>query len=69
MFIREAVGVVKAFTDCLEANQEEPKPQTQCVLPGCENLTAHNGGYCCAEHCKQHREMRKERDNENKDSS
>ena len=28
----------------------------ECLLPGCNNLTKHNGGYCCAEHCKQDRE-------------
>lgn len=25
----------------------------ECLLPKCNNLTTHNGGYCCAEHCKQ----------------
>jgi hypothetical protein len=35
------------------------KKERQCVLPGCEEMTGHNGGYCCAEHCKQHREMQK----------
>ena len=27
----------------------------KCNLPSCDKLTYHNGGYCCAEHCKQHR--------------
>ena len=27
----------------------------KCALPGCETLTPHHGGYCCAEHCKKHR--------------
>lgn len=31
------------------------KEPTICKLPSCENLTTHNGGYCCAEHCKEHR--------------
>jgi hypothetical protein len=30
----------------------------KCALPGCDKPTTHNGGYCCAEHCKQHREMK-----------
>ncbi len=30
----------------------------KCKLPGCDKTTTHNGGYCCAEHCKQHREMK-----------
>ena len=29
--------------------------ETVCALPGCEEMTSHNGGYCCAEHCKEHR--------------
>ena len=31
----------------------------KCTLPGCEEITAHNGGYCCANHCKQHRNINK----------
>ncbi len=34
------------------------KPFKPCLLPGCKNKTTHNGGYCCAEHCKQHVEPR-----------
>lgn len=30
------------------------KVAKKCSLPGCENLTEHRGGYCCAEHCKEH---------------
>lgn len=26
-----------------------------CALPGCEQPTDHRGGYCCAEHCKEHK--------------
>ena len=32
----------------------------ECSLPGCNEMTAHNGGYCCADHCKEHRRMIKE---------
>ena len=28
----------------------EPKPKRKCLLAGCDTLTDHNGGYCCAEH-------------------
>lgn len=31
------------------------KPYKECILPGCEETTNHNGGYCCAEHCREHR--------------
>jgi hypothetical protein len=32
----------------------QTKVGRKCRLPGCDNLTTHNGGYCCAEHCRQH---------------
>lgn len=28
----------------------EPKPKRKCLLKGCDVLTDHGGGYCCAEH-------------------
>lgn len=31
------------------------KELRKCRLPGCENMTSHNGGYCNAEHCHKHR--------------
>ena len=34
---------------------KEEKKSTKCLLPSCNNMTNHNGGYCCAEHCKEHR--------------
>lgn len=40
-------------------NRSHPQkiiPKT-CLLPGCDEQTTHNGGYCCAEHAKQHREL------------
>ena len=33
------------------------KKEYKCLLPGCEKMTVHNGGYCSAEHCKEHRVM------------
>ena len=33
---------------------------TKCSLPGCDEMTTHNGGYCCGEHCKEHRRRQKE---------
>ena len=35
------------------------KKYTICLMPNCYNETQHNGGYCCAEHCKAHKEMKK----------
>ncbi len=28
-----------------------------CLLPGCGQVASHNGGYCCAAHCREHRSM------------
>ena len=38
-----------------------PCAPRKCSLPGCGETTTHNGGYCCAEHCRQHRILRGER--------
>jgi hypothetical protein len=35
--------------------REEKKPR-KCGLKDCQRPTTHNGGYCCAEHCKLDRE-------------
>jgi hypothetical protein len=32
------------------------RPLKRCALPGCNNFTDHNGGYCSADHCRRHRE-------------
>lgn len=34
-------------------------PYKTCLLHSCVNETNHNGGYCCAEHCKRHRVVTK----------
>jgi hypothetical protein len=39
----------------LSMPMEQPKPKRKCLLPTCNNLTDHNGGYCCAEHCREHK--------------
>lgn len=31
-------------------NLPPPKPKRKCLLKGCDVMTDHNGGYCCAEH-------------------
>ena len=37
--------------------EPEPKRLVKCLLPGCEVLTMHPGGYCKAEHCREHRRL------------
>ena len=39
--------------------RHDHKPERVCRLPGCDNMTSHNGGYCCADHCREHRRLRK----------
>lgn len=34
---------------------EPPKRAKKCALPSCYEITKHNGGYCCADHCHEHR--------------
>lgn len=32
----------------------------RCAMPGCETMTTHHGGYCCADHCKEHRQRQRD---------
>ena len=32
-----------------------PVKMVKCDLPRCNVMHSHNGGYCCPEHCKEHR--------------
>jgi hypothetical protein len=38
---------------------EHSKPLEECLLPTCHNTTSHNGGYCCADHCREHRRIQR----------
>ena len=44
----------------LFAKEPRIKTATKCLFPSCEVLTTHNGGYCCPNHCKEHRRIQKE---------
>jgi hypothetical protein len=48
-----AIGAGSAFN----FNDATAKAPMKCRLPSCMNMTTHNGGYCCAEHCKKHRKQ------------
>ncbi len=48
--------------DAAIPNKYKPKEEKECLLPECNNTTTHNGGYCCAEHCKEHRRQLKEKE-------
>ena len=40
-------------------NKWKKRPKSKCILPGCEMMTNHRGGYCCAEHKRFHKEVLK----------
>jgi hypothetical protein len=58
----KAVSCISPWIDpalpFLTRRRKSPKPMRKCALPRCEVLTSHNGGYCSAEHCKEHRDMK-----------
>lgn len=33
------------------------RPKKKCLLPSCEVWTEHRGGYCCVEHCREHKAL------------
>lgn len=46
-----------AFDRNITVGKLPPKEPKKCLLPKCLKLASHNGGYCCAEHCKLHRTL------------
>lgn len=52
----ENVPILFSMLGLIHPVKQEKKPR-KCALPGCDNQTTHNGGYCCAEHCRKHREQ------------
>jgi len=62
----EGVSKLIAATSNVKIVDDEPakfRPKepvgVKCGLPGCNVLTLHNGGYCCADHCREHRAQQK----------
>lgn len=43
------------------AKGKKSKQLQKCGLSGCDKMHDHNGGYCCPEHCREHRKMQKNR--------
>ena len=39
----------------VQPKRKRETPSRKCALPGCENMTCHRGGYCCAEHKNMHK--------------
>jgi len=51
-----ALTAIVGMTGCLPRNG---KRHQKCGLKDCQRTTTHNGGYCCAAHCKLDRERRR----------
>lgn len=43
----------------LTVARKPQNPFVKCALYGCTNSTRHNGGYCCADHCREDQKRRK----------
>ena len=52
---------VKSVIEAAIPNKWRNRQKSKCILPRCENMTNHRGGYCCAEHKKLHKEVSNER--------
>ena len=40
---------------------DREKTLRKCLLPGCEVMHSHNGGYCKADHCREHQRILREK--------
>ena len=50
-------GLTGGFNNVLP--DKPPVTAKICLLPGCNEMTEHRGGYCCADHCKEHKQRLK----------
>ena len=50
MKFRNLIAAYAMLSLNVNSNALSPKPKRKCRLKGCDILTSHNGGYCCAEH-------------------
>jgi len=58
-----AAGQPEHAARLLDAATGRRRPQEltarPCALPGCAVMTTHNGGYCCSDHCREHRQRQR----------
>ncbi len=58
LYLATAMGMMLASGYPVPYSLRKPGPkQRVCLLPDCANVTYHNGGYCSAAHCKEHKQM------------
>lgn len=53
------VAMATGYNPFPYALRKPEKTYKTCLLHSCTNRTNHNGGYCCADHCKRHRAVTK----------
>lgn len=52
MAMASMFGDIGGYYDTPIKKKPYIKPEQKCLLNSCENMTTHNGGYCCSEHAK-----------------
>jgi hypothetical protein len=52
-------GSQQALAAACGIRRPTERTEHRCALPGCEAMTKHNGGYCCADHCREHRKRQR----------
>lgn len=58
LYLATAMGMMLDSGYPLPYSLRKPNPkQRVCLLPGCDEITYHNGGYCSAAHCKEHKRV------------
>ncbi len=56
IFQNRALSVAMGMLGLPIGYETRIKPKKKCLLKDCAEMTDHNGGYCCAEHCKKDKE-------------
>jgi len=57
---RMAAVAAVAGVGGIPVSRRQEEPLRKCALPGCDVMHNHNGGYCNADHCREHLKRIKE---------
>lgn len=55
-----AIGAMCGIPIWSKAKGKVTREMRKCGLPGCEVMTDHPGGYCKADHCREHQRMQRD---------
>ncbi len=50
-----ALASLGGYADCGFSRYPSRAQKRECLLKDCNNLTDHNGGFCCAEHSRKYK--------------